>query len=223
MQSQTKTYNRGRNIVWGMWQRKPPMVIAGCSLLSFFSYRCYFSSADVLALIICCSTIVLCSCELQCAAFSPVCSACTLLCYYSTLLCYSTSIAIVRIAFITVVLIVIYIAVVAIVSFTVVLFVLLSSSSPKISRKKRKEQQTHLSEETTRVAHPRVISVLSEVEFVVGRQFCTIFLAASIHSTCSFATPSNISAQVTYQDTINRPEKKNPVSQDLTYCFLPSG
>ena len=92
-----------------------------------------------------------------------------LLCYYSTLLCYSTSIAIVRIAFITVVLIVIYIAVVAIVSFTVVLFVLLSSSSPKISRKKRKEQQTHLSEETTRVAHPRVISVLSEVVFVVGR------------------------------------------------------
>ena len=67
MQSQTKTYNRGRNIVWGMWQRKPPMVIAGCSLLSFVSYRCYFSGADVLALIICCSAIVLCSCELQCA------------------------------------------------------------------------------------------------------------------------------------------------------------
>ena len=133
------------------------------------------------------------SCELQCAAFSPVCSACTLLCYYSTLLCYSTSIAIVRIAFITAVLIAIYIAVVAIVSFIVVLFVLLSSSSPKISRKKRKEQRTHLSEETTRVAHPRVISVLSEVEFVVGRQFCMV-LAASIHSTCSFATPSNISA-----------------------------
>ena len=117
------------------------------------------------------------SCELQCAAFSPVCSACTLLCYYSTLLCYSTSIAIVRIAFITVVLIVIYIAVVAIVSFTVVLFVLLSSSSPKISRMKRKEQQTHLSEETTRLVHPRVISVLSDVEFVVGRQFCMVLAA----------------------------------------------
>ena len=193
MQSQTKTYNRGRNIVWGMWQRKPPMVIAGCSLLSFFSYRCYFSSADVLALIICCSTIVLCSCELQCAAFAPSCSASTPLCFYSTRLCNSTFIAVVGIVFITVVLIVIRIAVVAIVSFVVVLFVLLSSSSPKISRKKRKEQQTHLSVETTHVAHPRVISLLSEVEFVVGRQFCMV-LAASIHLTGSFATQSNISA-----------------------------
>ena len=53
----------------------------------------------------------------------------------------------------------------------------LSSSSPKISRKKRKEQQTHLSEETTRLVHPRVISVLSEVEFVVGRQFCMVLAA----------------------------------------------
>ena len=85
---------------------------------------------------------------------------------YSTLLCYSTSIAIVRIAFITAVLIVIYIAVVAIVSFTVVLFVLLSSSSPKISRKKRREQQTHLSVEITCVAHLGVITVLSEVGLV---------------------------------------------------------
>ena len=141
MQSQTKTYNRGRNIVWGMWQRKPPMVIAGCSLLSFFPYRCYFSSADVLALIICCSTIVLCSCELQCAAFAPSCSASTPLCFYSTRLCNSTFIAVVGIVFITVVLIVIRIAVVAIVSFVVVLFVLLSSSSPKISRKKERSSR----------------------------------------------------------------------------------
>ena len=171
----------------------------------------------------CFDHLLLCYCAVWLQiAVRPSCSASTLLCFYSTLLCNSTFVAVVGIVFIVAVLIVIFITVVAIVSFIVVLLVLLSSSSPKISRKKRKEQQTHLSEETTRVAHPRVISVLSEVVFVVGRQFRMV-LAASIHATCSFATPSNISAQVTYQDTINRPEKKNPVSQDLTYCFLPSG
>ena len=86
MQSQTKTHNnRGRNIVWGMWQRKPPMVVAGCSLLSFVSYRCCFSGAAVLALIICCSAIVLCSCELQCAL-----PALPLPSYASTVRCYAT-------------------------------------------------------------------------------------------------------------------------------------
>ena len=52
------------------------------------------------------------------------------------------------------------------VSFVVVFFVLLSSFSPKISRKKRREQQTHLSVEITCVAHLGVITVLSEVGLV---------------------------------------------------------
>ena len=82
MQSQTKTYNRGRNIVWGMWQRKPPMVIAGCS--SWVAASCLLFPTDAVSLVPLCllwSSVAL----LLCCVVAN-CSAPFLLCLYPPML-----------------------------------------------------------------------------------------------------------------------------------------